>query len=159
MKKKKSICLTAAAAAVLISGCVMNTGARVYDSDRAIASSSNSYNLSNYTGGQNGNTVSGTAEKLEGMDTVWRYEADEEKEVTMSWKLNVSSGKAKFVLIDPDGELTILTECLAGEESEQSSSGTFEIKQGENRVKLVGAENTSLEYEFTADESEVSSFG
>ena len=78
MKKKKSICLTAAAAAVLISGCVMNTGARVYDSDRAIASSSNSYNLSNYTGGQNGNTVSGTAEKLEGMDTVWRYEADEE---------------------------------------------------------------------------------
>lgn len=137
----------------------MNTGARVYDSDRAIASSSNSYNLSNYTGGQNGNTVSGTAEKLEGMDTVWRYEADEEKEVTMSWKLNVSSGKAKFVLIDPDGELTTLAECLAGEEGEQSSSGTFEIKKGENRVKLIGAEDTSLEYEFTADEGEVSSFG
>lgn len=159
MKKKKSICLTAVVTAVLISGCVMNTGARVYDSDRAIASSSNSYNLTDYTGNQNGNTVSGSAEKLEGMDTVWSYEAEEEKEVTLSWKLNVSSGKAKFVLINPDGELTTLAECFAGEDSEQSSSGTFEIKQGENRVKLVGAENTSLEYEFTADEGEVSSFG
>jgi hypothetical protein len=159
MKKKKSICLTAVVTAVLISGCVMNTGARVYDSDRAIASSSNSYNLTDYTGNQNGNTVSGSAEKLEGMDTVWSYEAEEEKEVTLSWKLNVSSGKAKFVLINPDGELTTLVECFAGEDSEQSSSGTFEIKQGENRVKLVGAENTSLEYEFTADEGEVSSFG
>ena len=137
----------------------MNTGARVYDSDRAIASSSNSYNLIDYTGNQNGNTVSGSAEKLEGMDTIWSYEAEEEKEVTLSWKLNVSSGKAKFVLINPDGELTTLVECFAGEDSEQSSSGTFEIKQGENRVKLVGAENTSLEYEFTADEGEVSSFG
>ena len=159
MKKKKSICLTAVVTAVLISGCVMNTGARVYDSDRAIASSSNSYNLIDYTGNQNGNTVSGSAEKLDGMDTIWSYEAEEEKEVTLSWKLNVSSGKAKFVLINPDGELTTLVECFAGEDSEQSSSGTFEIKQGENRVKLVGAENTSLEYEFTADEGEVSSFG
>ena len=33
------------------------------------------------------------------------------------------------------------------------------MKKGENRVKLVGAEKTSLEYEFTADEGNVQTLG
>ena len=137
----------------------MNLGERYYENDRGIAGDSNSYNLTNYTGSQEGNTVSGSAEKMEGMDTVWKYEASEDTEVTFTWKLNVSSGKAKFVLIDPDGNLSTLAECKAESGGEQENSGTFEIKKGENRVKLVGAEKTSLEYEFTADEGDVQTLG
>ena len=119
----------------------------------------NSYNLTNYTGSQEGNTVFGSAEKMEGMDTIWKYEASEDTEVTFTWKLNVSSGKAKFVLIDPDGNLSTLVECKAESGGEQDGTETFEMKKGENRVKLVGAEKTSLEYEFTADEGNVQTLG
>lgn len=159
MRSGKRLCLTAVAAAVLMTGCTMNLGERYYENDRGIAGDSNSYNLTNYTGSQEGNTVSGSAEKMEGMDTVWKYEASEDTEVTFTWKLNVSSGKAKFVLIDPDGNLSTLAECKAESGGEQENSGTFEIKKGENRVKLVGAEKTSLEYEFTADEGNVQTLG
>ena len=119
MRSGKRLCLTAVAAAVLMTGCTMNLGERYYENDRGIAGDSNSYNLTNYTGSQEGNTVSGSAEKMEGMDTVWKYEASEDTEVTFTWKLNVSSGKAKFVLIDPDGNLSTLAECKAESGGEQ----------------------------------------
>lgn len=159
MSNRKRLCLTAVAAAVLMTGCTMNLGERYYENDKGIADDFNSYNLTNYTGSQEGNTVFGSAEKMEGMDTIWKYEASEDTEVTFTWKLNVSSGKAKFVLIDPDGNLSTLVECKAESGGEQDGTETFEMKKGENRVKLVGAEKTSLEYEFTADEGNVQTLG
>lgn len=133
----------------------MNPGKRFYDNEKGIAGQTNSYNLTNYSGSQDENTVSGSAEKMEGMDTIWNYTSPDNTEVTLSWKLSVSSGKAKLVLIDPDGNLSTLVECEASSGGEQEGSGTFEIKQGENRVKLVGAEETALEFEFTADKGDV----
>ena len=133
----------------------MNPGKRFYDNEKEIAGQTNSYNLTNYSGSQDDNTVSGSAEKMEGMDTIWNYTASDDTEVILSWKLSVSSGKAKLVLIDPDGNLSTLVECEASSDGEQEGSGTFEIKQGENRVKLVGAEETALEFEFTADKGDV----
>ena len=133
----------------------MNPGERFYDNEKGIAGETNSYNLTNYSGSQDDNTVSGSAEKMEGMDTIWNYTASDDTEVILSWKLSVSSGKAKLVLIDPDGNLSTLVECEASSDGEQEGSGTFEIKQGENRVKLVGAEETALEFEFTADKGDV----
>ena len=61
---KKMRAAAAGAAAVLISGCALNTGARVYDNERALAGKSNSYNLINYSSSMSDNTVSGSAEKL-----------------------------------------------------------------------------------------------
>ena len=133
----------------------MNPGKRFYDNEKGIAGQTNSYNLTNYSGSQDENTVSGSAEKMEGMDTIWNYTASDDTEVILSWKLSVSSGKAKLVLIDPDGNLSTVVECEASSDGQQEGSGTFEIKQGENRVKLVGAEETALEFEFTADKGDV----
>ena len=149
--------LAALAAGMLITGCsfAVNPGERFYDNEEGIAGETNSYNLTNYSGSQDDNTVSGSAEKMEGMDTIWNYTASDDTEVILSWKLSVSSGKAKLVLIDPDGNLSTLVECEASSDGEQEGSGTFEIKQGENRVKLVGAEETALEFEFTADKGDV----
>lgn len=161
MKNRMRSCLVALAAGMMITGCAftMNPGKRFYDNEKEIAGQTNSYNLTNYSGSQDENTVSGSAEKMEGMDTIWNYTASDDTEVILSWKLSVSSGKAKLVLIDPDGNLSTLVECEASSDGEQEGSGTFEIKQGENRVKLVGAEKTSLEYEFTADEGDVQTLG
>lgn len=159
MKKTWAAAAAAGAAAVLISGCTLNTGARVYDNERALAGKSNSYNLVNYSGSMSDNTVSGSAEKLEGMDTIWEFNTDEPTEVNISCNLTVTSGKAKLVYIDPDGTVTTIAECIAGEENEQSVSESIKAEEGENRMRLVGAEDTSLEYEFTADTGEVEPFG
>ena len=52
MKRMWKIMTAAGLSVVLLSGCVMNTGARVYDNERALAGDSNSYNLTNYSGSQ-----------------------------------------------------------------------------------------------------------
>ena len=114
MKRMWKIITAAGLSVLLLPGCVMNTGARVYDNERALSGEANSYNLTNYSGAQSDHTVSGSAEKLEGMDTIWEFDADED---------------------------------------------SIEARAGENRIRLVGAEGTSLEYEFTADAGEVEPFG
>ena len=159
MKRMWEIMTAAGLSVLLLSGCVMNTGARVYDNEKALAGDSNSYNLANYSGSQSDRTVSGSAEKLEGMDTIWELDTDEEKEVNISYSLTVTSGKAKLIYVSSDRTVTTLTECIAGEENGKSATETIKAETGENRIRLVGAEGTSLEYEFTADIGEVGTFG
>ena len=91
MKKMWAAEAAAGAVAVLISGCALNTGARVYDNEKALSGNANSYNLVNYSGSMSDNTVSGSAEKLEGMDTIWRFNTDEPTEVNISCNLTVTS--------------------------------------------------------------------
>ena len=107
----------------------------------------------------NSGRIIGSAEKLEGMDTIWEFDADEAEEVNISYSLTVTSGKAKLVYVSPDETVTTLVECIADGENEQSASEFIEVEKGENRIRLVGAEGTSLEYEFTADTGEVEPFG
>ena len=159
MKRMWKIITAAGLSVLLLPGCVMNTGARVYDNERALSGEANSYNLTNYSGAQSDHTVSGSAEKLEGMDTIWDYDADERGEVNISYSLAVVSGKAKLIYVSPDETVTTLVECIADGENEQSASEFIEVEKGENRIRLVGAEGTSLEYEFTADMGEVEPFG
>ena len=159
MKKMWKIVTAAGLSVLLLPGCVMNTGARVYDNEKALAGDANSYNLVNYSSNHSDQTVSGSAEKLEGMDIIWEFDADETEEVNISYSLTVTSGRAKLVYVSPDRTVTTLVECIADGKNEQSASETIEVEEGENRIRLVGAEGTSLEYEFTADAGEVKTFG
>ena len=134
MKKMWAAAAAEGAVAVLISGCALNTGARVYDNEKALSGNANSYNLVNYSGSMSDNTVSGSAEKLEGMDTIWEFNTDEPTEVNISCNLTVTPGKAKLVYIDPDGTVTTIAECIAGEENEQSVSESIKAEEGENRI-------------------------
>ena len=158
MKKVWKI-IAAGLSIMLLPGCALNTGARVYDDEKALAADYNSYNLINFSGSQSENTVSGSAERLEGVDTIWEFDAQEQAEVNIFCHLTVTSGKAKLVYVDPDGTVSTLLECSAGEDGGMSASETIEVKEGENRIRLVGAEDTGLEYEFTADKGEVEAFG
>lgn len=66
MKNRMRSCLAALAAGIMITGCAftMNPGKRFYDNEKGIAGQTNSYNLTNYSGSQDENTVSGSAEKM-----------------------------------------------------------------------------------------------
>ncbi len=86
MKKGILTLVAAGFISFMISGCIMNTGAKVYDNDEIIAEEYNSYNLYKSSQYIEGNCLTGSAEKLEGMGMVWIFDAPEEVDVNMEGK-------------------------------------------------------------------------
>ena len=104
--------------------------------------------------------MSGSAEKLEGMDAIWELDTDEEKEVNISYSLNsyIREGKAHLCQPGQNSKLH-LQNVLRRRKREVCNQRQLKQKQEKNRIRLVGAEGTSLEYEFTTDIGEVGTFG
>lgn len=158
MKKMWKMAAAAGMTVMVMTGCALNTGARVYDNEKALSGQANSYNLVNYKGSHSGDMVGGSAKLLEGVDTIWEYDADETEEAEITYSLNVTSGKAKLVYVDPDGNVSLIVEC-SEEDGAQSGTESVAVKEGRNRIRLVGAQGTGLEYEFAADKGEAETFG
>lgn len=133
--------------ACLIAGCGMNPMLAVYDDNVKIASHSNTYNLINYEQVQEDLHFTASVEKMEGMDTVWVFDAEEDTIVDITYLLNVSSGKMKLVLINPEKEVSIIVECDS--EMAEPVQDTLEIKKGNNRIKVVASENTQFDMDMT----------
>lgn len=148
--KRRYAAVTALAvilAAVMLGGC--SPMAAVYDNDKKIASDSNTYNLINYRGETTGQKYSAAIGKIEGMITVWTYTAEKEMQLELTYSIHVDSGKAKLVLIAPDGTLSTIAEADAGEAlvDQQENSISIEVKPGKNRIKLVAGENTKMDFQ------------
>lgn len=62
---------------MLMTGCASNPMAAVYDNDAKIASNTNSYNLNNYEQTAEDGYFTANVEKMEGMDTIWVFDAEE----------------------------------------------------------------------------------
>ncbi len=122
----------------------------VYDDETKLASDSNSYNKVNYVWNQDGDRITVSCGKFEGMETIWKYNTDEDVTFDMVYNFKVKSGKAKLVLIKPDDTVEILTEISADDkEREQSGTFTLELGDGENRIKLVGSDAESISLDMT----------
>lgn len=131
----------------LITGCGRNPMLAVYDNDAKIASNTNTYSLINYEQVQSDLHFTASVEKMEGMDTIWVFDAEEDTAVDITYKLNVSSGRMKLVLINPEKEVSVIAECNSG--MEDFVSDTLDIKKGNNRIKIVAGENTQFDIDFT----------
>lgn len=130
-----------------ITGCGRNPMLAVYDDDAKIASNTNTYSLINCEQVQSDLHFTASVEKMEGMDTIWVFDAEKDTAVDITYKLNVSSGKMKLVLINPEKEVSVIAECDSG--MEDFVSDTLDIKKGNNRLKLVAGENTQFDIDFT----------
>lgn len=130
----------------LITGCGRNPMLAVYDNDAKIASDTNTYSLINYEQVQSDLHFTASVEKMEGMDTIWVFDAEEDTAVDITYKLNVSSGRMKLVLISPEKEVSVIAECDSG--MEDFVSDTLDIKKGNNRIKIVAGENTKFDIDF-----------
>ena len=64
----------------LLSGC-SNAMADIYDNESKITSDTNSFNLDGIKQEINGNSYNATVEKMEGMDTIWTMDVEEETTV------------------------------------------------------------------------------
>lgn len=143
---------------LMFSGCVVNFGARVYDDEKLIAKDYNTYNLIECKQSVEGNILSGSAKRLEGMGVIWKWNASEDMDVSITYQLKVLSGKAKLVLIHPDDMLDTLVEYTADSDNGQEVTDTFKAKKGKNRIKLVGAKGTKVEFKICIDKGEMISF-
>lgn len=147
------MCLSAG----VLAGCEENPAAALYDNESAIVSESNTYNLDGVTQQIVDDTYEVTAENMEGMDTVWTFEAEYEAEISVSYSISLQSGKLKLVLIAPDGMMTTLAECspdmgLNGEE-------VIAVSPGENRIKVVAGEKTGFTMDLSIAEGDFHELG
>ncbi|SHK37954.1 hypothetical protein [Hespellia stercorisuis] len=140
------------------SGCSLNTGIKVYNDEKMIVKNYDSYNLIRSRQNVKNNCISGSAERMEGMGTIWKLNADAPTDINISYKIKVSSGKAKLVLISPDNTVTELAECTPESDFEQKESDTFHVDAGKNRIKLIGAKDTKIEFEISADKGDIRTF-
>ncbi len=170
MKKRLGIVILCTA--MLLGGCSGYKTSELYDNNRRIAGQGNTYNKVNYKQSQKDNTYKISCEVFEGMDTIWTYNASEDMEMKMTYSLEVEGGKAKLVLISPNGELQTIAEIISDEDGYESSESsrssttgeadednegetadvTLQLREGNNRIKLVGGADTSINLEMTFPE-------
>lgn len=144
-------------AVCLVTGCASNPMTAVYDNDEKIASNTNSYNLNNFRSTSENGHFTASAEKMEGMYTIWTFEADEDIDLDMVYTLNVYSGKAKIVLINPKEEVQVIAECDS--EMAEPAQSTLNISNGNNRIKIVAGEGTKFDIDLSISDGEFRKMG
>ena len=91
------------------------------------------------------------------MDTIWVFDAEEDKSLDITYTINVFSGKMKLVLINPKGDVSIIAECDT--EMSEPIQSTLNVESGNNRIKIVAGENTKFDIEISIQEGEFKELG
>lgn len=132
--------------------------AGLYDDAEQIAGEADSYTLVRFRQSiENQRHWTASAGKMEGMDTLWSFEAEEAADVEITCTLNVSSGRLKLVWIDPAGDLTVVAE--SDGEMEEPVQSTLHVDSGTCRLKLVAAEDTGFTADLTVSQGEIRGIG
>lgn len=143
--------------AVTISGCEAEVDRNaIYDNDTEIIKSADRHSANFSVYSLEDNELFMTARDFIGAKTIWHYTAKDGGDVTFSYSLSVSAGgKAKLVLITPDNEAVILSENTDNAETDEMLSQTFSLKKGNNRIKIVGYDDPSLNLILSVDAGEL----
>ena len=155
--KTKQLFVAVLTAVCLMAGCASNPMVAVYDNDARIASNTNTYNLINYEQTLEDGHFTANVEKMEGMDTIWVFDVKEDMMLDITYTLNVFSGSAKIVFINPDGEVAIIAECDS--EMTEPVQSTLDVKSGNNRIKIVTDQNTKFDADIMIPEGEFKELG
>ena len=126
-----------------LTGCSMGS---IYSNEEKIAGDTNSYNLDVIEQKIDGHKFTGNIE-FEGMDTIWKYQAEEDSLIDITYLIKLTSGKAKLVLISPDGDVVEIVENTDKSDLTETSTTPLSLKKGENRIKLVAKDNAKISFE------------
>jgi len=155
--KKRKIISAVLITICLLTGCAPDYTIDVYDSDKKIASDTNTYNLINYEQTVEDAHFTASVEKMEGMYTIWSFNATEDTTIDITYSLKVFSGKMKLVLINPKGEVLVVTECDF--EMTEPVQNMLNIESGNNRIKIVADENTKFDIDISVSEGKFEKLG
>ena len=134
-------------------GCSNNSKSYIYKDDKKIVSEVDSFNIRN---AKHVNDKEGYDGELyfEGMDTIWAIDSNEDSDIEISYLLSVSKGKAKLVLIKPNGELETIVESDKEMKEDSNIETTISVKKGKNRIKLVGKDDARIHLKCKAEDGE-----
>lgn len=154
MNPRKLLPSALLAVVLLLASCSSPLHDKIYDDDAAIASlTDNMAAISSIgsTDGDNGYTLS--AASMSGVETLWEYNAPEDCELELAYRLSVlEGGKAKLVLVGPDGAVATISENTDHTVMEDAETVTLSLPKGKNRIRIVGFEAPKYELSLTIDE-------
>lgn len=135
---RKVSLLTVFIICAMLTGCSNDFAERQYDSNSKIAETEDSYAKSGSVMNAIGNSVDLTVEKFDGRQTIWSKEYSENQDVEIELTLTIASGQVKLVQVDADGNVSTIVECTSDSGIEQTTTYTVSMKEGRNRLKIVG---------------------
>lgn len=130
----------------MLTGCNNDFAERQYDSNAKIAESEDRYAKSGSVLNRYDDRVDMTVEKFDGRQTVWSKEYSENQDVEIELTLTLVSGKVKLVHIDDDGNVSTIVECTSDSGIEQKTTYTVSMKDGRNRLKIVGYDCQDIDF-------------
>ena len=136
---------------LMLTGCGGSTQAAAYTDDAIIARKGDWYTMNDWQHNLSDNTLKCSMKGSTGTLTVWSLEAKADTHVSIDCTLTVTSGRAKLAHIAPDGTVTTLLE-VSPDSTVSTSTLRFTALPGDNRVKLVMAESTSLDMTLCFDQ-------
>lgn len=135
-----------------LGGCASSDSmADIYYDDERLSSYYSSYELSELTQEIDGNTISGTYEKLNGMVMLWNYEVEGDIALDVNYRIEVSQGKVKLIMVDPDGAICTITELSNSVTGDMMETQSFSMHKGLYRLKLVGTDDAVVDFEVMVD--------
>lgn len=139
---------------ILLTGCSNAFAKEEYnDTDKIIATEdkfAKEYSVFNPI--DNGYSL--VVEKFDGRETLWTKTIEENKEIQVEIRLSMSAGTAKIVHIDEDGNITTLIEYTSESSKEENVVKTVSLKEGINRIKIVGYECKDIDLELLSSDFE-----
>lgn len=129
-------------------GCSDISIVSIYDNQTKIVEDANTYAIHEAEQSIQNQNFKGVF-AMDGMDTLWTYDAPEDMELDITCSLTLYSGKAKLVLISPEDTVTTITEMTEVTEEEGRTVYSLQIRKGQNRIKLVTGLNTELDFDIS----------
>lgn len=156
MKKIVLLIITLA----LISGCSTSKAASVYDDETLLVESHDIRKLED-TKEEFSTHEYHTTLKLEGSATVWTIDSKQQQKLNMEYELQVRSGKAKLILIQPDNHIVLLSEKENVEGTVSGSSipaDTVTLQTGISRIRLIGKDMAEINLRISSAQGEMKTF-
>lgn len=136
---------------LLMMACSNEFARQEYNSNEKIALMNDHYAKEISVFNSTNEEISLTISKFNGRQTVWtkKLEKNEDMEIKLSFCL--SKGQAKIVHIDNDNNVTTVIECVPDTSTDGFITKTISLKNGQNRLKLVGydCENIDIKIQFS----------
>lgn len=158
MKFKKSLIMLLILLILnLLVGCETSYMQEVYNNDTKIAAEGDSFGIDKSECNIDSGIMKSSV-KFSGTLMLWKFKSSENMELKVPYKFSVKGGKAKIVLISPDNTVTTLIEKPLKSDEKEPDVLTISIKEGVNRIRLVGANKPDIDFELNIDKGEFLSF-
>lgn len=121
-----------------------------YEDEAQMAEQRNTYNLTAVQQAIDSGSFAANV-TFEGMDTLWGYDAPADRQIQITHQLRTRTGRAKLVLVTPDGRCTTIVENADHSEPQALCTTTANIQAGYNRIRLVADGDAQIELQLQID--------